>query len=143
MDQLDREILDCLRENARMTASNISRRVNLSVSSVLERIRRMEEQGVIRRYTAIVDQSKLGRPLTMLMGVSLVGTQYCAGFEERMQAEPEVLSCEYLTGSMDYLLRVSTESNKRLQDLHRRITSIDGVASITSYYVLRTVKEEN
>ena len=81
MDQLDMEILGCLQENARLSASKISRKVNLSISSVLERIHRMEEQGVIQRYTAIVDQTKLGRPLMMLMGVSMASPQFYERFE--------------------------------------------------------------
>ena len=101
MDQLDMEILGCLQENARLSASKISRKVNLSISSVLERIHRMEEQGVIQRYTAIVDQTKLGRPLMMLMGVSMASPQFYERFEEKIKAEPDVICCEYLTGNMD------------------------------------------
>ncbi len=142
MDQLDREILACLQENARLSASKISRKVNLSISSVLERIHRMEEQGVIQRYTAIVDQSKLGRPLMMLMGVSMASPQYYERFEEKIKAEPDVVCCEYLTGNMDYLLRVTAQSHQHLQDLHHRIAMMEGVASITSYYVLKSVKDQ-
>lgn len=142
MDQLDLEILNCLRENARLSASKISRKVNLSVSSVLERIHRMEEQGVILRYTAVVDQSKLGRPLMMLMGVSMESPQYYESFERSIKEEPDVTSCEYLTGSMDYLLRVTAQSHEHLQNLHHRIAMMEGVASITSYYVLKNVKDE-
>lgn len=142
MDQLDMEILGCLRENARLSASKISRKVNLSVSSVLERIHRMEEHGVIQRYTTIVDQSKLGRPLMMLMGVSMESPQYYDSFEKRIKEEPDVVCCEYLTGSVDYLLRVTAQSHQHLQDLHHRIAMMEGVGSITSYYVLKSVKDE-
>ena len=137
MDQLDMEILGCLQENARLSASKISRKVNLSISSVLERI-----QGVIQRYTAIVDQTKLGRPLMMLMGVSMASPQFYERFEEKIKAEPDVICCEYLTGNMDYLLRVTAQSHQHLQDLHHRIAMMEGVASITSYYVLKSVKDE-
>lgn len=142
MDQLDTQILNCLRENARMSASKISRQVNLSVSSVLERIHRMEEQGVIQRYTTIVDQAKLGRPLMMLMGISLESPQYYEPFEQKIKEEPDVICCEYLTGNMDYLLRVTAQSHEHLQNLHHRIAMLEGVSSITSYYVLKTVKDE-
>lgn len=142
MDQLDMEILGCLQENARLSASKISRKVNLSISSVLERIHRMEEQGVIQRYTVVVDQAKLGRPLMMLMGVSMASPQYYESFEQKIKEEPDVISCEYLTGNMDYLLRVTAQSHQHLQDLHHRIAMMEGVASITSYYVLKSVKDE-
>jgi len=142
MDQLDLDILNCLRENARLSASKISRQVNLSVSSVLERIHRMEEQGVIQRYTTIVDQAKLGRPLMMLMGVSIESPQYYERFEARIREEEDVIDCEYLTGNMDYLLRVTAESHQHLQNLHHRIAMMEGVSSITSYYVLKNVKDQ-
>lgn len=142
MDQMDMEILNCLRENARLSASKISRKVNLSVSSVLERIHRMEEQDVILRHTTVVDQAKLGRPLTMVMGISMESPQYYDSFERKILEEPDVVECEYLTGNMDYLLRVTAQSHEHLQDLHHRIAVLEGVASITSYYVLKNVKDD-
>lgn len=141
MDQIDEAILACLRRNARTPASRIGRQVNLSVSSVLERIHRMEDQGVITRYTAVVDQAQLGRPLTLLMGVSMEHPRYHDAFKRAMLQEPDVLRCEYLTGQLDFILRVSVSSHTHLQTLHQRISSMPGVAYLTSYYVLETVKE--
>lgn len=141
MDQIDEAILACLRRNARMPATRISRQVNLSVSAVLDRIRHMEEQGIITRYTAIVDQAKLGRPLTLLMGVSMEHPRYHEAFKKAVLREADVLRCEYVTGQMDFILRVSVSSHAQLQALHQRISNMPGVAFLTSYYVLETVKE--
>lgn len=142
MDRTDEAILACLRRNARMNASRIGKEVNLSVSAVLERIRRMEEQGIITRYAAVVDQSKLGRPLTLLMGVSMEHPRYHEGFKRAIAQEPNVTRCEYLTGELDFILRVSAASHAQLQELHQRISAMPGVANLTSYYVLETVKDE-
>ena len=141
MDQIDEAILCCLHRNARISASQISREVNLTVSSVLDRIHRMEDQGIITRYTVVVDQAKLGRPLTLLMGISMEHPRYHEQFKEAMLQEPDVLRCEYLTGQMDFLLRVSVSSHAHLQSLHQRISHLPGVANLTSYYVLETAKD--
>ena len=142
MDTTDNEILACLRENARMPASHIGKRVNLSVSSVLERIRRMESQGIITRYTAVLDHSQLGRPLTLLIGVSMEHPKYHAAFKKAVLDDPDIMRCEYLTGKLDFILRVSVASHTELQLLHQRIANMPGVSYITTYYVLETVKDE-
>ena len=141
MDQIDEAILDCLRRNARMSASRIGQQVNLSVSAVLERIHRMEEQKIITRYTAVVDQAKLGRPLTLLMGVSMEHPRYHNAFKQAILREKDVQRCEYLTGQMDFILQISGASHLQLQELHRRISGRPGVAGRTSYSVLETVKD--
>ena len=71
MDAIDYKILKILQKNARETASNISKEIHLSVSAVIERIRKMEETGVIKEYTIIVDEKKTGNEMTALMEVSL------------------------------------------------------------------------
>jgi len=124
-----------------MPASYIAKKVNLSVSAVLERIHRMEDQKIIMRYTAVVDQTKLGRPLTLLMGISMEHPRYHEAFKKAILQEPDVIRCEYLTGQVDFILRVSVASHLQLQELHQRIFHIPGVAGVTSYYVLETVKE--
>ena len=141
MDRTDEAILACLRRNARMSASRIGKEVNLSVSSVLERIHRMEEQGIILRYAAVVDPGKLGKPLTLLMGVTMEHPRYHEGFKKAMAQEPDVTRCEYLTGELDFILRVSVASHAQLRELHQRISAMPGVANLTSYYVLETVKD--
>lgn len=142
MDRTDEAILACLRRNARMSASRIGKEVNLSVSSVLDRIHRMEEQGIILRYAAVVDPGKLGKPLTLLMGVTMEHPRYHEGFKKAMAQEPDVTRCEYLTGELDFILRLSVASHAQLRELHQRISAMPGVANLTSYYVLETVKEE-
>ena len=142
MDRTDEAILACLRRNARMSASRIGKEVNLSVSSVLERIHRMEEQGIILRYAAVVDPGKLGKPLTLLMGVTMEHPRYHEGVKKAMAQEPDVTRCEYLTGELDFILRLSVASHAQLRELHQRISAMPGVANLTSYYVLETVKEE-
>ena len=87
MDHIDKAILSCLRQNARMPASRIGNQINLSVSSVLERIRRMEEQGIILRYTTIVDQAQLGQTMALFIGVTMEKSRYHVSFIQAIKEE--------------------------------------------------------
>ena len=80
MDSTDRSILKCLSENSRQSATEISRKVHLSIAAVIERIRKMERSGVIRQYTIVMDQHKVGNEVTALMEVSLEHPRYYEEF---------------------------------------------------------------
>lgn len=89
MDSLDLKILSCLKNNARAKASQISEEVNLSVSAVTERIKKLEASGVICGYTVVLDQKKLGNDVIALMEVSLVHPRYYDRFTGACRAESE------------------------------------------------------
>ena len=76
MDKIDLNILKCLKENSRQTASMISQTINLSVSAVIERIRKMEQKGMIQRYTVILDEKQLGNDLTVFISIRLEHPKY-------------------------------------------------------------------
>ena len=107
MDQIDYKILKALQENARETASNISKQIHLSVSAVIERIHKLEENHVIDKYTIIVDEKQVGNLLTALMEVALEKPMYYDGFADAIQEMDSVVSCYYVTGSMDLLLKIA------------------------------------
>ena len=113
MDSTDRSILKCLSENSRQSATEISRKVHLSIAAVIERIRKMERSGVIRQYTIVMDQHKVGNEVTALMEVSL---------------------------DYDFMLKIQTRSSESLEQLHRVIKSIQGVSGIKTYFVLKEIK---
>lgn len=138
MDQLDMKILECLRKNARMPASAISKAINLSVSSVIDRIRKLEERGVIIQYTTVIDPKLASNEITMLVGIKLDHPRRYDELIEIFSKMPNIYECNCLTGDLDFMLKVSAESTENLQEIHRTIANIDGVASLTSYYVLRT-----
>mgnify|MGYP002553118435 CR=1 FL=1 len=80
MDTLDKKILECLQKNARQSASDIGKTIHLSVSTVIDRIRKLEASGIIQHYTAVLDEKKLGNDVTALMEVSLEHPRYCEAF---------------------------------------------------------------
>lgn len=142
MDFIDYKILRCLKENARQKASAISSQINLSVSAVIDRIRKMEAAGIIVGYTVELNQKHLGYDMTALMEVSLEHPKYFEPFAEMVKKNKNILSCDYLTGDYDFMLRIFTDTSDSLELIHRGIKSMDGVSSTKTHFVLKTVKNE-
>ncbi len=141
MDIIDKQILNCLIENGRMTVSEVSQRVNLSIPAVSERIRKLEQSGTVDQYSAILNPMKMGKHLTSIMMVSLERPKYNDGFIKQILSEPDVLECHYLTGDFDYILKITTEGTDTLEKLLNRIKSVQGVQKTRTTVVLSTVKQ--
>lgn len=142
MDNIDEKILECLKENARQKASVIAEQISLSVSAVIERIHKLEKGGIIRGYTVVLDHKKLGNGLMAYVEVSLEHPKYYENFTARIKAHPGIMSCSYITGDFDFLLKVMTDSSEGLEKIHREIKEIKGVMSTKTYFVLSNIKEE-
>ncbi len=142
MDTIDYKILHCLKENARQKASAIGESINLSVSAVLERIRKMEKNGLIEGYTVLLNQRTLGNDMTALMEVSLEHPRYYDSFTEMVQSNESIISCDYLTGDFDFLLKILTDTSDSLEQIHRQIKSLEGVSATKTHFVLKNVKHE-
>jgi len=143
MDSKDRQILTALQADGRLTNQELSERVNLSPSPCLRRVRILEEAGVIRGYTALVDQKAWGLPVTVFIRIKLErhGDDIVRKFEKAVMAMDEVMDCWMMTGRADYQLRViaadldAYESFVR-QKLHR----VEGIASIDTSFAYGNVK---
>ncbi len=142
MDKTDLEILACLKENARMKASDISKKINLSVSAVIERIKKLEANGTIERYTITLNQKMLGNELTALMEVSLEHPKYYDDFANMVRETESIQSCYYLTGEYDFILKIYTDSSESLDKLYRKIKSVPGVQLTRTHFVLKSVKSD-
>ena len=140
MDSVDLSILKCLSENARRSATDIGQTVHLSVAAVIERIRKLERNGTIQRYTIVADQHKMGNDVTALMEVSLEHPRYYDEFTRVMSSNENIVSCDYLTGDYDFMLKIQTRSSETLEQLHRVIKSIPGVSGTKTYFVLKEIK---
>lgn len=141
MDALDEKILDSLTRNARCKASALSQEVSLSVSAVIERIRKLEDNGIIQGYTAVLDQKRLGNDISAWIEVCLEHPKYYDAFVTQVCREPSVLTCHYLTGDYDFIMHVVAQSSEALEVIHREIKGIAGVSSTKTHFVLKTVKE--
>ena len=142
LDPIDRNILDTLQEDARMANADLARKVNLSPSPCLRRVRNLEREGYIRHYTALLDPAAIGLPVSVFVQVSLERQVDNAleEFERRIVERPEVMECYLMTGDSDYLLRVVAPDLDSFQHfLLEHLTKIPGVASIKSSFALKQV----
>ncbi len=142
MDQVDIKILDYLRANARMSASVIGEHVNLSVSAVIERIKKLENQGIIKQYTVVLDSKLIGKDIAAFISVSLEHPKYNAGFIESVKNSSQITECHYITGDSDFILKVITDSTQSLEGILNLIKSIKGVSQTKTLVILSTLKRD-
>ena len=145
-DVIDRKILAILQGDGRISLSDLSEKVNLSPSPCLRRIRRLERTGIIARYVAVLDQAKVGLPVSVFVSIKLESQRVEAleRFKRAIEKWPEVLECYLMTGPRDYLLRiVVADLGAYEQFLKQKLTRIDGIASIDSSFALEQTKYSN
>ncbi len=142
MDVIDYKILECLKENSRENATSIGSKINLSTSAVIERIKKMENSGLIEKYTAIINQSFLGRETTAFTSVRLEHPKYNSEFIRLVRANSSIAECHYIAGDFDFILKVITKNGKTLETVLEYIKSIDGVSLTRTSVVLSTNKCE-
>lgn len=144
LDQFDRKILSLLQEDARLTNSDLSERVNLSPSQCSRRRQRLEEDGLIKGYRAILDRDRLGFSLVNVISVTLSthNRDNARRFADLLSRLPEVQEAHALTGEMDYILKVVTPD---LKSLSRFVNDVllphEAVQHVKTAIVLETLKE--
>lgn len=141
LDSLDRHILSLLQENCKLPLNKIGERIGLSAPSVVERIKKLEENGIIRGYTAVLDARKLGKDITAFIGVSIHHPKLIRTFEKEIDRFEEVQECHHVTGEYTLLLKIKTDNTSGLEELLRQIRSIDGVDRTETTVVLSTHTE--
>ena len=145
LDPIDRHILRLLRQDGRMAHSSIAKEVGLSGPAVHERVRKLEQRGVIASYTAVLDPEVLERPEVAFVMVTLSeGNEFAADdpIVARICEEPDVLEFHRIAGEDCYLIKIRTATSKDLERLLRRIRSIRGVARTRTTIVLSTELEK-
>jgi Lrp/AsnC family leucine-responsive transcriptional regulator len=143
IDGIDRKIIGALQENGKMTVQEVSERVGLSHSPCARRIRILEEAGIIKGYTAIIDQKKVGLPISAFASIKLERQREdnLDRFAQAVARWPEVVDCYLMTGQRDYLLRVVVRDLEAYdQFLKNKLTRLDGVASIETSFALGQIK---
>ena len=140
MDRTDREILKFLNQNARMTASAIASRVNLSVSAVTERIHKLEEQGVILGYSLHIDEKTMGHPIRAYLEVTLEAPHHADDFLRTVLVREEILRCDHLAGEFDFLLLAQAPNVDTIHQLHHTLKSLPGVKQIRVRFIMKTEK---
>jgi Lrp/AsnC family transcriptional regulator, leucine-responsive regulatory protein len=143
MDATDREILRLLQEDGRLSNAALAARVHLSPSPCLRRLKRLEEEGVIERYRAILDRRRVGLDLTVFVEIKVEGhtDETATQLQDTFRAMDEVVACHIVSGPADFLLEVvvpDLEHYERL--LMGRLLKMRGVNDVRSNFAIRTVK---
>lgn len=143
MDAIDYAILNELKENGRATSSEISKKVNLSIPAVAERIRKLEQAEVIQQYTVRINRSKVEKRLLAFIFVNIDKTENIDSFRDAVVRHHCVLECHHVAGNYDYLLKVVTKDTQALESfLSNALKNIKGVSGSSTVITLVTLKEE-
>lgn len=122
LDQVGWQIILALQQDARLSFAELGRRVGLSLPAVAERVRRLEEAGIITGYRAEIDPGKIGLTMTVFIRLSTTGSQYPA-LIELIQQLPEVMECHHLTGADSFIMKVVVGSIAHLEKLITRLST--------------------
>ena len=144
MDATDRRILEALQREGRVSNAELSDRVNLSPSACHRRVQRLEAEGYIDAFVALLNARKLGRPTTVFVEITLSGQadEVLDAFEREVRRVPDVLECHLMAGSADYLLKVVARDTEDFARIHRQyLARLPGVAQMHSSFALRTVSK--
>ncbi len=132
MEAADRRIIELLRGDGRMSYTDLGKAVGLSTSAVHQRVRRLEERGVITGYAATIDPTALGTPLTAFVSVAPLDPRDPDDIPERLRDIPEIDACYSVAGDANYLLRVRVGTPQDLEELLARVRSEGGVSTRTT-----------
>jgi len=143
LDQTDITILRILQEDSKKTAKEIASILNLTPSPVYERIRRLEKQGFIKKYVAILDKKLIDRSVTTICQVSMRyhNEAFIEKFEEQIQNLHEVQECYHMAGQVDFILKIHTKSLEEYHDfIKTKLSKIENIGVLNSTFVLKEIK---
>ncbi len=143
LDKIDEQILSELQHNSRITTKELCSILNLSQTPIYERIKRLEREGYIKNYVALLDKDKLGKQMVVFCNVQLKehAKPYLMEFEEEIKKLKEVVECYYIAGNFDYTLKVMVKDMKAYQNfLVNKLASLENIGNAQSLFVMTEVK---
>jgi DNA-binding Lrp family transcriptional regulator len=143
IDETDKKILRLLQENAHLTLKDIANQINLSLTPVHDRVKRLEKEGIIEKYATIVNKKKLGINLTVYCQVTLVKQTYdiSESFNQSILNLPEVVECNFVSGNFDYMLKIALPDMESYHHFHqKKLSVLPEVSLINSFFILSEVK---
>lgn len=144
LDRTDRRILECLQADGRISNVDLARKVNLTPTPCIERVKRLEKQGYILGYTALLDPQKVGASLLVFIEIDLShnSPDGFKRFREEARQLPEVMDCHLVSGNFDYLIKARVSDMKAYRELlGDKILSLPSVKASRSYVVMEEIKE--
>lgn len=142
IDDTDRRILRRLQTAGRLPNAELAEQINLSASACHRRVQRLEKEGIIQGYVALLSARKVDRPTTVFVEITLSGQSddILDAFEKEVALIPDLLECHLMAGTADYLLKITAQDTDDFARIHRRYLSrLPGVAQMHSSFALRTV----
>lgn len=142
IDDTDRRILRRLQKTGRLSNSELADQINLSASACHRRVQRLEKEGIIKGYVALLSARKVDRPTTVFVEITLSGQSddILDAFEKEAALIPDLLECHLMAGTADYLLKITARDTDDFARIHRRYLSrLPGVAQMHTSFALRTV----
>lgn len=143
MDKIDLKIIQLLKENSRTTCSEISKKVLLSVPAVAERLRKLEEENIIKQYTLRLNRKKLDLNILAFVLVSIERLEDTSALRELVKKSEWILECHHITGEYNYLLKLAAENTEKLEIyITEVLQKIKGVTKTNTIITLYNLKEE-
>ncbi len=143
MDAIDKKLLQLLQEDCKKTTKEYALQLNLSTTAVYERIKRLEREGTITKYVALVDKEKVNRSFTVLCHIKLIQhtKENIIRFEKQVLSLEEVKECHHISGDYDYILTIHLENMQSYREfMVGKLTTIDQIGSTQSSFVINSVK---
>lgn len=142
-DELDIKLIALLQEDCKKTTKEYANQLNLSVTAVYERIKRLEKTGVITKYVALIDKKKVEKAFVVLCHVKLIqhSKNYLLRFEKQVQQLHEVVECYHTSGDYDYILKIYVRNMEAYRDfMVTKLTALNHIGSTQSSFVISEVK---
>lgn len=145
LDSTDLALLRVLQDNSNLTTKELAARVNLSTTPVFERVKRLEKEGYIQRYRAVIDAEKLNLGFIVFCNVKLkqLNTEIAQEFSRAIREIPEVRECYNISGHFDYLLKIHAANMKQYQEfIINKLGRLDSLGSLESVFVMDCTKQD-
>ncbi len=145
MDEIDRKILESLQTNARVKNSTLARELTMPPTTLKERIKRLEERGVITGYRAVIDQNKLGLAVKAFIGVTLNRheSNHIREFEKGVKTIPGIRACYHMSGRFDYMLHVTAKNLEELGNLVKTgVTALPDFGKCETFLIFSEIKQD-
>jgi len=146
LDKIDTQILSILQTNSNRTTKSIADELGMTTSPVFERIKKLEREGYIKKYVAVLDNKKIGLKLTVFIGITLQGhtRSYLEKFVKEINNFPEIIECHRVSGNFDYLLKLVVEDIEAYEHfIISKLTLLPYLGNVQSLITLSTGKETN
>jgi len=146
MDTTDRKLLMLLQQDSTKTTKELSLKLNLSVTAIYERVKKLEREGILKKYVAIVDQKKIDKNFVVFCHLKLIQhtKEYLTRFEQEVTKLDEVLECYHVSGDYDYILKIYVKDMEAYREfMVTKLTTLQHIGSTHSTFMIGEVKNTN